>query len=414
MWLVIRIVAMVAALLVLSGGAPKGGRVALVIGNGDYQLAGTLANPVNDAEDIAAKLRTIGFEVVDGYNLGKRDLEQKVGEFADALDGAEVGLFYYAGHGIQVDGHNFVVPTDARLDAPAKLRLEAIPIDDILDLMSQQAGTSILILDACRNNPFARSLRKASTTRAVQVAEGLAQFDQARGSFIAFSTAPGSVAMDGTGRNSPFAAALLRHIGQPGQSINDLMIDVRRDVVGETKDFQSPMAWDSLTDRFEFVPATPAAEGEVASAGGEAGDQPAQQQRQVASAEDPARQMTAEIETFLTTRYLKPDAANLAATVERLYTDPATSYGYEMKRADLLAAKQAWFAKWSKWKLNLVPGTLQVTMFDDSSATAKFDLRYRYSPKDAGLSPIAGTSHIVLDLVREGDGWRIEMENSVQ
>ncbi len=204
-------------------------------------------------QDIAAKLRAMGFTVVDGYDLGKRDLEGKIGEFADALEGAAAGLFYYAGHGIQVDGRNYILPVDAKLNQPAKLRLEAIPIEDIMDLMQQQAGTSILILDACRNNPFARALTAKSTTRAVQAAEGLAQIDGAKGTFIAFSTAPGAVAMDGTGRNSPFAEALLKHIDRPGQSINDLMIAVRRDVVETTKDFQTPMSWDSLTSRFTFV-----------------------------------------------------------------------------------------------------------------------------------------------------------------
>jgi hypothetical protein len=250
----VRVIALWLLVLVLGASAPAGGRVALVIGNGDYANAGKLANPVNDAEDVAAKLRELGFTVVDGYNLGKRDLETRIGDFADALDGASAGLFYYAGHGIQVAGRNYIVPTDAHLDVPAKLKLESIPIDDVMDLMQQQAGTAILILDACRNNPFARGLGGGqATTRGVTAAEGLAQIDGAKGTFIAFSTAPGAVAMDGTGRNSPFAEALLKHMGEPGQSINDLMIAVRRDVVAETKDFQTPMSWDSLTDRFAFV-----------------------------------------------------------------------------------------------------------------------------------------------------------------
>ena len=161
-------------------------------------------------------------------------LERKIGEFSDALDGAGVGLFYYAGHGLQVDGRNFIVPVDARLDVPAKLRLETVQIDDILDIMEQQTTTSLVFLDACRNNPFVRKLKRTATNRSAVALAGLAQFDSTRGSFIAFSTAPGSVAMDGAGRNSPFATALLRHIAEPGQSINDLMIAVRRDVVSET------------------------------------------------------------------------------------------------------------------------------------------------------------------------------------
>ena len=241
-------------LLLLRADAQTERRVALVVGNGIYEEAGTLANPVNDAVDIAARLRDLGFEVIEGNDLGKRALERKIGEFSDALDGAGVGLFYYAGHGLQVDGRNFIVPVDARLDVPAKLRLETVQIDDVLDIMEQQTKTSLVFLDACRNNPFARSLSRTATNRSAVALAGLAQFDSTRGSFIAFSTAPGSVAMDGTGRNSPFASALLRHIGEPGQSINDLMIAVRRDVVSETHDTQRPWEQGSLLERFEFVP----------------------------------------------------------------------------------------------------------------------------------------------------------------
>ena len=395
-----RLVQVLVALAFLAGGTADAGRVALVIGNGDYAVAGTLANPVNDAEDVAAKLRSIGFTVVDGYNLGKRELEQKIGEFADALEGADAGLFYYAGHGIAVDGRNFIVPTDARLDIPAKLKLEALPIDDILDLMEQQAKTTIVILDACRNNPFARSLRSASTTRAVQAAEGLAQIESARGSFIAFSTAPGSVAMDGTGRNSPFAAALLKHLGEPGQSINDLMISVRRDVVKATKEFQNPMAWDSLTDRFEFVP------GELATTKSDPDDV------QTASIDDPNANVSSEIESFVKTRYLRPNVEDMEATLAGLFTDPVTSFGRDYSRAELTKIKAAWFDKWSKWKLNLLPDTLKVVVLDESSVTATFNMRYRYSPKDTGTGPIAGTAHVTLDLVKEDGAWRIEMENS--
>ncbi|WP_245482600.1 caspase domain-containing protein [Mesorhizobium sp. M7A.F.Ca.ET.027.03.2.1] len=227
-------------LLLLSADAQPQRRVALVIGNGTYAEAGTLANPVNDALDIADKLRSIGFEVIEGNDLGKRELERSIGAFSDALQGAGVGLFYYAGHGLQVDGRNYIVPVDARLDVPVKLQLEAVPIDEVLDIMEQQTKVSLVFLDACRNNPFARSLSRTATTRSAKALAGLAQFDSTRGSFIAFSTAPGAVAMDGSGRNSPFAAALLRHIAEPGQSINDMMIAVRRDVVSQTRETQRP------------------------------------------------------------------------------------------------------------------------------------------------------------------------------
>ncbi|MFT3987053.1 caspase family protein [Aestuariivirga sp.] len=395
----VRIIAVLAALIVLSGAAPKGGRVALVIGNGSYEAAGTLSNPVNDAEDIAAKLRSMGFTVVDGYDLGKRQLEAKIGEFADALDGADAGLFYYAGHGIAVDGRNFIIPIDAHLDIPAKLKLEAIPMDDVLDLMSQQVKTSILILDACRNNPFARGLRSASTTRAVTAAEGLAQFDSAKGSFIAFSTAPGATAMDGTGRNSPFAAALLKHLDEPGASINDVMTEVRGDVAESTKDFQTPMAWDSLTSRFELVPGAPKAAETAPPA-------------QVASAPDAKDSLENEVGALVVGQYLKPNPADIPGAVRNLFADQVTSFGREYSRDELVALKAQWFAKYSRWKLQLVPGTLKVTSYDAGSAMTTFDMRYKYWPKEAGYSPIAGTAHVTLELMRDGNAWKIESENS--
>ena len=397
MTLAARVLWLFAVLLLAGGGTPQAARVALVIGNGSYADAGILANPVNDAEDIAAKLRAMGFTVVDGYDLGKRELEGKIGDFADALEGASAGLFYYAGHGIQVDGRNYILPVDAKLNQPAKLKLEAIPIDDVMDLMQQQAGTSILILDACRNNPFARALTAKATTRAVQAAEGFAEINSAKGTFIAFSTAPGAVAMDGSGRNSPFAEALLKHIDQPGQSINDLMIAVRRDVVETTKDFQTPMSWDSLTDRFSFVE----------------GGAPDEQMQQQASAPDYDPSFAnREIESFINGRYLKPDAANFITATRDMFAEEVTSYGRTYKRDELVEIKAQRFAKWEKWKLNMLPGTLKVTLFDPETASVTFDMRYRYAPKDKGTGPIAGTAHVSLDMVKLDGQWRIEMENS--
>src|SRR6187397_2022191 len=168
-------------LLLLRADAQTQRRVALVIGNGTYEEAGTLTNPVNDAVDIAARLRDHGFEVIEGNNLGKRALERKIGEFSDALDRAGVGLFYYAGHGLQIGGRNFIVPVDARLDVPAKLRLEAVQIDDVLYIMEQQTTTSLVFLDACRNNPFVRKLKRTATNRSAVALAGLAQFDSTRG-----------------------------------------------------------------------------------------------------------------------------------------------------------------------------------------------------------------------------------------
>jgi uncharacterized caspase-like protein len=393
---------MFAGLMLLGASAQPGRRVALVVGNGTYENAGTLANPVSDAADIAAKLREVGFEVVEGHDLGKRDLERKIGDFSDALQGADTGLFFYAGHGLQVDGRNFIVPVDARLDMPVKLRLEAVPIDEVLDIMEQQARTSLVFLDACRNNPFARSLSAKATTRSATALPGLAQFDTTRGSFIAFSTAPGAVAMDGTGRNSPFAEALLRHIDEPGQSINDMMIAVRRDVLAATREFQRPYEQGSLLERFEFVPAsgTAAEPKPVASA--------PRQDAQVAALERSVGD-DGSIERMISDGYLSPRPGKIDETVRRLYADKVTLLGAPMDIEALAKAKTDWFAQFKSWSLTLDPGSLKVTPRGENRADAVFSMGYDYEPVGGGAR-IAGKTRVSLGLAMSDGEWRIVSE----
>jgi uncharacterized caspase-like protein len=394
-------------LLLLRADAGPERRVALVVGNGTYEEAGTLTNPVNDATDVAAKLRDLGFEVIEGNDLGKRDLERKIGEFSDALEGAGAGLFYYAGHGLQVDGRNFIVPVDAKLDVPAKLRLETVQIDDILDIMEQQTRTSLVFLDACRNNPFVKSLRKLATNRSAAPLAGLAQFDSTRGSFIAFSTAPGSVALDGAGRNSPFAIALIKHMGDPGQSINDLMIAVRRDVVAETHDAQRPWEQGSLLDRFEFVPG-----GEVVASAAPAETTPAapkNSETQVATLERSVGDTKA-IENFLRTDYLLPDTNAMREAVKRVYGDSAKLFGTELDLDAITRIKTDWFAQFSSWSLVLEPGSLEITQRGELRADVSFAMSYDYQPKDNAATHITGRTHVSLELVMTEAGWRVASE----
>jgi uncharacterized caspase-like protein len=395
-------------LLLLRADAGPERRVALVVGNGTYEEAGTLTNPVNDATDVAARLRDLGFEVIEGNDLGKRDLERKIGEFSDALEGAGAGLFYYAGHGLQVDGRNFIVPVDAKLDVPAKLRLETVQIDDILDIMEQQTKTSLVFLDACRNNPFVKSLRKLATNRSAAPLAGLAQFDSTRGSFIAFSTAPGSVALDGAGRNSPFAAALIKHMGDPGQSINDLMIAVRRDVVAETHDAQRPWEQGSLLDRFEFVPA-----GEAVAAAAPAAEAkpvaPKSSDTQVATLERSVGDAKA-IENFLRTDYLSPDTSAMREAVKRVYGESAKLFGTELDLDAITRIKTDWFAQFSSWSLVLEPGSLEITQRGELRADVSFAMSYDYQPKDNAATHITGRTHVELELVMTEAGWRVASE----
>ena len=238
--------------------------MALVIGNSAYENVPRLTNPSNDASDVAAKLKALGFEVVEGIDLGKRDMEKRIRTFAAALSGADVGLFYYAGHGLQVDQRNFLAPIDAQLKSESDLDFEAVQLDLVLKNMVRNASTSIVFLDACRDNPLAANL--AQVGRSLDVGRGLARVEAAASMMIVYATEPGKVALDGTGRNSPFTGALLRHIDTEGASISDVMIAVRNDVLSETSGKQRPFESASLTGQFFFKP-KPQATADKASSG---------------------------------------------------------------------------------------------------------------------------------------------------
>ncbi|MEC9344173.1 MAG: caspase family protein [Pseudomonadota bacterium] len=232
-------------------------RVALVIGNGAYEHAALLDNPRNDAADMSEKLKEFGFEVVLGLDLDLAGTQRVVREFFDKLDKADMGLFYYAGHGLQVSGKNYMAPVDARLDSAIDLEFHAVPIDLILSGMERSTDVNIAFLDACRDNPLARSLSRSLGTRSGSVGRGLAKLGTGVGSLIAFATQPGNVALDGDGRNSPFTAALLEHLGTPGQDITRDLIRVRRAVLEATDGKQVPWDNSSLTGEVILRPGEP-------------------------------------------------------------------------------------------------------------------------------------------------------------
>ena len=227
-------------------------RVALVIGNSAYQHTPRLANPKNDATDMAAVLKRLGFQVLDGFDLDKAGLERKVRDFAAALQGAQVGVFFFAGHGLQVAGHNYLVPIDAQLSTAAALDFEMVRLDLVHRTMEREAQTNILFLDACRDNPLARNLARAMGTRSTEIGRGLAAVESGVGTLISFSTQPGNVALDGTGRNSPFAGPLVKHVVASKDDLSAILIAVRKDVMKETQRKQVPWEHSALTGRFYF------------------------------------------------------------------------------------------------------------------------------------------------------------------
>jgi hypothetical protein len=229
-------------------------RVALVIGNSAYTTSSTLPNPVNDAGDMAAALTQVGFEVILGLDLDKRGFDGKIRDFARALDQADVALFFYAGHGLQASGRNYLVPVDAQMKGERDLDFEGISADFILKQMElERAGkTNIVFLDACRDNPLARNLARTMGTRSTSIGSGLAQVQTGVGTFIAYSTQPGNVAIDGQGRNSPFTGALVTRLREAGRNLTSVMIDVRKDVLAATGGKQVPWDHSALTGDFYF------------------------------------------------------------------------------------------------------------------------------------------------------------------
>jgi TPR repeat protein len=231
-------------------------RVALVIGNSSYQNATELRNPKNDAADMAAALRELGFQVISGTDLDKPAMDRLIRNFAGALGGADVGLFFYAGHGLQVAGNNYLVPVDASVDSAAGIDFELVRLDLIQRQMERETKTNVLFLDACRNNPLARNLARALGTRSADVDRGLALAESGVGTLISFATQPGNVAMDGEDRNSPFT---IKHIATPGKDLNGILIAVRNEVRTMTGGRQVPWENSALTGLFYFREAAPVA-----------------------------------------------------------------------------------------------------------------------------------------------------------
>ena len=227
-------------------------RIALVIGNSDYQQASKLANPRNDATDMAATLTKLGFKVIEGLDLDKAGMDRKVRDFALALAGADVGLLFYAGHGLQVGGQNYLAPVDARLMTASTIDFELVRLDLVQRTMEREAKTNIIFLDACRDNPLVRNLARAMGTRSGEIGRGLAIVESGIGTLISFSTQPGNIALDGEGRNSPFAGSLVRRLGVLGEDLTSILIGVRNDVMKATNRRQVPWEHSALTDRFYF------------------------------------------------------------------------------------------------------------------------------------------------------------------
>ncbi|TDQ86310.1 caspase domain-containing protein, partial [Dongia mobilis] len=278
-WFLVTLVACLAQLVqgglsaAAAQGEAQGARVALVMGNGAYDSSiGRLKNPVNDAELMADTLRALGFKVRLVTDADQKEMKKAVRDFGADLMAAgsdAIGLFYYAGHGVQVDGVNYLLPVGAQIEKEGDVEIEAVSAQSILAQMEHAPNNiDLVFLDACRNNPMTRSFRSGS--------RGLARVDAPRGSFVGYSTAPGDVSVDGNGDNSPYTLALAAEMRRPGASIEEVHRSVRIRVLAETNNAQTPWDSSSLTANVVLMPAASAPSATAAPAP-TAAPQPAQQ-----------------------------------------------------------------------------------------------------------------------------------------
>lgn len=226
-------------------------RLALVIGNSNYQNGGSLPNPVNDATAIAASLQSVGFEVMKYQNVTQKEMKMAINAFGQKLNGYEVGVFYYAGHGIQNKGMNYMIPVEADLQTEEQIEFDCVAADRVLAYMdAAQVKVNVIIMDACRNNPFERSWHRSAS------GNGLAMMNAPTGTLIAYATAPGRVASDGQGSNGLYTSALLKYLNDPKLSIEQVFKKVRTEVTEKSAGAQVPWETTSLTgDDFYFATA---------------------------------------------------------------------------------------------------------------------------------------------------------------
>lgn len=228
-------------------------RCALVIGNSAYININPLNNPVNDAKKMADSLERLDFSpVISGFDLDIHGMADVAHAFENSVKNSNVALFFFAGHGLQHNEQNYLLPIDAQIKTAKHLDFSAVLFEQFLNPISEEVDVSIIFLDACRHNSFANTLSRSVGSRSV--INGLAKVAAVRGAYIAFSTKPGETAIDGKGPNSPFTTALLKHIETEGQSINNLMIDVRNDVLTATNGHQNPWEQSNLRKNFFFKP----------------------------------------------------------------------------------------------------------------------------------------------------------------
>lgn len=243
--------------LAAAGAANGDRRIALVIGNSAYENVAALPNPVRDASLIADVLRLTGFEAVTLLTDVRKDaLVNALREFAARAETADWAVVYYAGHGMEVGGVNYLIPTDAKIAADREIAFEAVPVDQVLNAAERARKLRLIILDACRDNPFAAQMKRTMTVASRSVSRGLAPVEPEAGTLVVYAAKDGETALDGDGSNSPFATAFVKNLPTPGLEVRRLFDFVRDDVMEATGRKQKPFSYGSISGRqdFYFVP----------------------------------------------------------------------------------------------------------------------------------------------------------------
>lgn len=244
--------------------AAEGRRVALVIGNGAYRNVPALLNPPNDASDIAAALKRLGFTVALATNAGFDDMRRGLIALGRDAAGADMAAVYFAGHGMEINGENWLIPIDAELKRDTDAANEAINLQSVMLQVSNTTSLGLVILDACRNNPFAARMNRSIATRAAPTS-GLGRIEPVGNVLVAYAARDGTTALDGDARNSPFAAALLRNIETPGVEVTFMFRNVRDDVMEATRNEQQPFVYGSLSRKAIYLAGLPPAGSEQAA-----------------------------------------------------------------------------------------------------------------------------------------------------
>jgi len=235
----------------LPGKQGLGRRVALVIGNSAYAAVPALKNPAMDARAIASTLKELGFEKVTlKLDLDRQSTWSALGEFADEASRADWAVIYYAGHGIELDAQNYIIPVDAKLDSDRKVLFETVPLDNVLEATAGARKFRLVILDACRNNPFLATMTRVASSRSI--GRGLTRVEPQGGVLVAYAAKAGEIALDGETGNSPFVTALIEQLRQPGVEVGFLFRRVRDNVLDLTNGTQEPYTYGSLPGREEF------------------------------------------------------------------------------------------------------------------------------------------------------------------